>query len=133
MRFLWPDLIWLLLLLPALAGAYVYALRRRKKDAIRFTNLGMVRAALGPGQKIRRHLPPALFLAALAAAIVAMARPTAIARPVIPPASPPPVMLAALVSAQSRRMSSNCPEDMSMRMDISILSYAHISTPSANT
>ena len=77
MRFLWPDLLWLLLLLPALAGAYVYALRRRKKDAIRFTNLGMVRAALGPGQKIRRHLPPALFLAALAAAIVAMARPTA--------------------------------------------------------
>ena len=29
------------------------------------------------GQRIRRHMPPALFLIAMVAAIVAMARPTA--------------------------------------------------------
>ena len=40
MRFLWPDLLWLLLVLPLLAGAYVHVLRKRKKDAIPYTNLG---------------------------------------------------------------------------------------------
>ncbi len=78
MRFLWPDVLWLLLVLPLLAGAYVHALRRRKKEAIRYTNLAMVRAAIGPGQGIRRHLPPALFLLALAVAILAAARPIAV-------------------------------------------------------
>ncbi len=77
MRFLWPDLLWLLLVVPALAGAYVHVLRRRKKEAILYTNLALVRAAMGPGQKIRRHLPPALFLLAITAAIVATARPSA--------------------------------------------------------
>ena len=33
MRFLWPDLLWLLLLVPALVAAYIYALRRKKKAA----------------------------------------------------------------------------------------------------
>jgi len=77
MRFLWPDLLWLLLIVPALAGAYVYVLRKRKKEAITYTNLALVRAAMGPGQKIRRHLPPALFLLAITAAILATARPSA--------------------------------------------------------
>jgi Ca-activated chloride channel family protein len=77
MRFLWPDLLWLLIVVPALAGAYVYVLRKRKKEAISYTNLALVRAAMGPGQKIRRHLPPALLLLAIAAAILATARPLA--------------------------------------------------------
>ena len=78
MRFLWPDLLWLLLLLPILVAAYLHVLRRRKKAAIRYTNLAQVRAAIGPGQKLRRHLPPALFLLALAAALIAAARPSAV-------------------------------------------------------
>jgi Ca-activated chloride channel family protein len=78
MRFLWPDLLWLMLLLPALAAAYVYALRRKKRAAIRFTNLALVREAMGPGQRIRRHVPPALFFVAMALALVAVARPTAV-------------------------------------------------------
>ena len=78
MRFLWPDLLWLMTLLPLLVASYVYALRRRKKEAIRYTNLALVREAMGPGQKFRRHLPPALFLFALAAALCATARPLAV-------------------------------------------------------
>jgi Ca-activated chloride channel homolog len=77
-RFLWPDLLWLTLVLPMLVAAYVYALRRRKKEAVRYTNLALVRSAMGTGQKVRRHLPPALFLLALAAALLAIARPTAV-------------------------------------------------------
>jgi Ca-activated chloride channel homolog len=77
MQFLWPDALWLLILIPALVVGYVIALRRRKKTALRFASLMLVRDALSPGQRFRRHVPPALFLLALAAAIVAIARPTA--------------------------------------------------------
>jgi Ca-activated chloride channel family protein len=77
MRFLWPEMLWLLLLVPVLVGAYVLVLRRRKKAAVRYASLTLIRDALGPGQRLRRHIPPALFLLALTAAIIAMARPTA--------------------------------------------------------
>jgi Ca-activated chloride channel family protein len=77
MRFLWPQLLWLLLLIPALAAAYVLGLRRRRKAAIRYASLRLVKAALGGGAAWRRHLPPALFLLALAALILAVARPSA--------------------------------------------------------
>ncbi|MCE2950349.1 MAG: VWA domain-containing protein [bacterium] len=77
MRFLWPDLLWLMLLVPVLAGAYIYALRRRRRSAVRYASLSLVRGALGPGQKVRRHLPPALLLAGLALALFAVARPMA--------------------------------------------------------
>ncbi len=78
MRFLWPDLLWLTLLLPALVATYAYALRRRKREAISYTNVALVREAIGPGQKFRRHLPPALFFLAIATAILAIARPSAV-------------------------------------------------------
>ena len=77
MRFIWPEMLWLLLLIPALVGAYVVALRRRKRMALRYASLTLVRDAIGPGQRIRRHIPPLLLLLALSAAIVALARPTA--------------------------------------------------------
>ena len=37
----------------------------------------LVRDAIGPAQRLRRHVPPALLLLALTAAILALARPTA--------------------------------------------------------
>ncbi len=77
MRFLWPDLLWLLLAIPALIAAYVWALRRRKKAAVRYASLMLIRPALGAGRRYRRHVPPALFLLAMLAAIIAIARPTA--------------------------------------------------------
>jgi Ca-activated chloride channel family protein len=77
MRFLWPDLLWLLLAVPALIAIYLYALRR-KKAAVRYPSLMLVREAIGPGQRIRRHVPPLLFLLALVVAIVAIARPSAV-------------------------------------------------------
>ena len=76
-RFLWPELLWLLLAVPLLLGSYVWALRRKKKTALRYASLMLVRGAIGPRQTLRRHLPPALFLVALAAGILAIARPMA--------------------------------------------------------
>jgi Ca-activated chloride channel family protein len=75
--FVWPQLLWLLLALPVLVGIYVLLLRRKKKSAVRYANLDLVKEAMGPGDSIRRHVPPALFLLAIALLIVAMARPSA--------------------------------------------------------
>jgi Ca-activated chloride channel family protein len=77
MSFLWPQMLWLLAALPACVLAYVWLLRRRKA-AVGYASLSLLREALGPGQRIRRHVPPALFLLAIAAALVAIARPTAV-------------------------------------------------------
>ncbi|HRP95634.1 MAG TPA: VWA domain-containing protein [Rhodocyclaceae bacterium] len=78
MRLLWPDMLWLLLALPALAGAYVWLLRRRSVSALRYASVALVRAALGARQRVRRHVPPLLLLLAMAVAIVALARPSAV-------------------------------------------------------
>ncbi len=71
-------MLWLLALLPLLTLAYVLLQRRRKKYAVRYAHLGVIKGAIGRGQKIRRHLPPALFLVALGLAIFSIARPAAI-------------------------------------------------------
>jgi Ca-activated chloride channel family protein len=78
MTFLWPGMLWLLLAVPALVALYVWLQRRKRKGAVRYASLDLVHAAIGPGQRFRRHIPPALFLLALTAIIVAIARPTAV-------------------------------------------------------
>ena len=75
MSFLWPEMLWSLLVLPMLVAAYVMILQRKKKLAVRYANLAMVREAMGASQRIRRHIPPAFFLLALAAMLLALARP----------------------------------------------------------
>ena len=76
MTFLWPEMLWLYALLPLLAGLYVWILRRRRRAALRYASLSLVREAQGAAG-IRRHVPPALFLLALAALVFAIARPAA--------------------------------------------------------
>ncbi|MES2785977.1 MAG: VWA domain-containing protein [Pseudomonadota bacterium] len=75
MLFLWPQNLWLLLALPLLPVAYLWLLRRRGKTALRYSTLNIVSAAAGKGW--RRHIPPALLLVALAAMLLAVARPMA--------------------------------------------------------
>ncbi|MGQ0545841.1 MAG: VWA domain-containing protein [Betaproteobacteria bacterium] len=77
MAFLWPKALWLLAALPLLAATYFWALARRKKLALRYSNLSIVREAMR-GQGWKRHVPPALFLAAMAGMLLAAARPAAI-------------------------------------------------------
>lgn len=77
MTFIWPEMFWLLLLLPALVVLYVWALRR-KKASVRYANLGLIKQALGKSVGWRRHVPPALFLLALTVLILAVARPAAV-------------------------------------------------------
>jgi Ca-activated chloride channel homolog len=77
MSFVWPQYLWLLLIVPALVAAYI-AVLRKKKEAVRYANVGLVKAAIGPAQRFRRHVPPLLFLLALIGVLIAVARPSAI-------------------------------------------------------
>ena len=75
MRFAWP---WALvgLTIPALViGAYLWLRRRRRKYAVTFASLSLIRAAQPERSRWRRLIPAALLLAALATLVVAMARP----------------------------------------------------------
>lgn len=78
MTFLWPQFLWLMLALPLLVAVYVWLLRRKKKMALRYASLSIVREAMGVGQSFRRHIPPLLFLLAMAAMLLAAARPFAV-------------------------------------------------------
>jgi Ca-activated chloride channel family protein len=99
MNFLWPEFLWLLLALPLLVLLYLWLLRRKKKTALRYASLSIVKEAMGPGQSIRRHIPPALFLLALAAMLVAAARPQAV---VMLPSNQQTIILAMDVSGSMR-------------------------------
>ena len=52
MTFLWPEMLWLLLLVPALVAAYFLLLRRKKKSALRYASLAMVKDALRRGRAL---------------------------------------------------------------------------------
>ena len=78
LNFVWPNFLWLMLALPLLVALYVWLLGRKKKLAVRYASLGLVKQALAQGPNWRRHLPPALFLLALAAMLLAAARPLAV-------------------------------------------------------
>jgi Ca-activated chloride channel family protein len=69
-------MLWIMLAVPLLIVLYVWLLNRRKRFAVRYANLALVKEAMG-GLSWRRHLPPALLLVALAVMIAAIARPTA--------------------------------------------------------
>lgn len=99
MTFLWPNLLWLLLLLPALVLLYVWLLRKKKKLAVRYASVALVKEALGKGAAWRRHVPPALFLLALALMLLAVARPVAT---ITLPAQEQTVILAMDVSGSMR-------------------------------
>jgi Ca-activated chloride channel homolog len=76
MSFLWPQFLWLMLALPLLLLGYAWLLRRRRKVAVRFSSLGVVRAA-AEGRNWRRHVPPAVLLLAFALLLFSAARPSA--------------------------------------------------------
>ncbi len=78
MSFLWPQFLWLLLAIPLLIVAYVWLLGRKKKLALRYASLSIVREAMGKGQSLRRHIPPLLFLLSIAVMLMAASRPFAV-------------------------------------------------------
>lgn len=99
MHFLWPQYLWLMAALPLLILLYVWLLRRKKKMAVRYASLSIVKEAMGRGQTFRRHIPPALFLLAMAAMLLAAARPVAV---ITLPSTQQTIILAMDVSGSMR-------------------------------
>lgn len=77
MTFQWPFMLPLLVLVPLLLAGYIVMQRRRRRFALRYASVSLLREAVGPGPGFRRHVPPALFLASVAVMIFALARPQA--------------------------------------------------------
>jgi Ca-activated chloride channel family protein len=74
MSFGHPLLLLTLLVLPAAVGLYFVLGRRPMRYAMTFTNLDVLASVAG-GRSVRRYVPPALLLLALATLCVALARP----------------------------------------------------------
>ena len=99
MTFLWPNMLWAMLVVPALIALYVFLVTRRKKTTLRYANLGLVREALGRGGAWRRHVPPVLMLLAISALLFAASRPAAL---ITLPSAQETIVLAMDVSGSMR-------------------------------
>ncbi|WP_344252679.1 VWA domain-containing protein [Terrabacter carboxydivorans] len=71
-----PLLLVTLVFVPVLLGLYVWQLRRRRRQVVRFSNVALLRAAGAGSASWRRHVPVAMVLCALALLGLASARPT---------------------------------------------------------
>lgn len=99
MTFLSPGMLWVLLTVPLLVAAYLHLLKRKRKVAIRYASLTVVKEAMVKGPGFRRHVPPLVLLLAWTAGVLAMARPAAL---VTLPSQQNTVILAMDVSGSMR-------------------------------
>jgi Ca-activated chloride channel homolog len=75
MTFLAPSRLWLLLLVAALAVAYLFLQHRRRHYAARFTNLDLLSSIAPKRPGWRRHIAAAAVALGLVALILGLARP----------------------------------------------------------
>ncbi len=78
MSWLWPELLYLLLLIPLILAVYIVILRRRRRFTVRYSSLSLVREAVPAHSALRRHLPFGLFLLGLGSLLASLGRPVAI-------------------------------------------------------
>lgn len=71
-----PDRLLLLLVIPLLVAAYVFATRRKNRRGMRFTNTSMLDVVVPKQSQWRRHLAVALSLLSLVTLTAAFARPS---------------------------------------------------------
>lgn len=77
LHFVWPELLWLLVAVPALVVVYLWVINRQTKHAMRWPGIAHARDAQGGAILWRRHVPALLFLTSLILMTFAMARPLA--------------------------------------------------------
>lgn len=77
MDLLWPGFLSLLGLIPLTIALYVWSQRRRRRVAVRYSSLALIRDVLPRQSRVRRHVPFALFLVALTSLVTAFSRPVA--------------------------------------------------------
>src|SRR5262245_33523811 len=82
-----------------LVALYVWLMLRARKAALRFAHLSLVKEAMSQGGRWKRHVPPVLFLLAIAALLLAVARPSGL---VLMPSQKQTLILAMDVSGSMR-------------------------------
>jgi Ca-activated chloride channel family protein len=75
MTFTWPLALLVALTIPALFAVYLLSMRRRRKQAVSYSSVALLRSVLPRRSRLRRHLPMALLLACMGVLAVASARP----------------------------------------------------------
>jgi Ca-activated chloride channel family protein len=125
MHLLWPGFLLLLGLIPLIIAVYIWMLRRRRRTAVRYSSLVLVREALPHQSRLRRHVPFALFLLALAGLVIALGRPVAI---VSVPAGRATIILAMDVSRSM--CSSDIPPNRLRAAQAAALSFIQSQEPS---
>lgn len=94
-KFLSAGRLWALLALLVLVGVYVFLQIRRKRYAVRFTNLSLLDQVAPKRPGWRRHVPACCFILALFVMVLAWARP---AKPVQVPQDRATIIIAIDVS-----------------------------------
>jgi Ca-activated chloride channel family protein len=75
LAFLSPGRLWILLVIPLLVAAYIFASRRKNRRGMRFTNTSMLAVVVPKQSQWRRHVAVALSLLSLVTLTAAFARP----------------------------------------------------------
>jgi Ca-activated chloride channel family protein len=75
MTFEWPLALAVLLAVPLVLGVYLLAMRRRRKQAVSYSSVALLRSVLPRRSRWRRHVPLGALLASLGMLGVASARP----------------------------------------------------------
>jgi Ca-activated chloride channel homolog len=78
MSFIWPAMLFSLILIPLFIAAYLLMLRRRRQLAANFNQLGFTQGATRRPAGRRRHVPATFFLVGLIILAIALARPQAV-------------------------------------------------------
>jgi Ca-activated chloride channel family protein len=78
MTFIWPIMLWLLIILPLFSLLYMGLQQRRRRMVAKYGTLGLVQAPGGQTVGYRRHVPSLLYLTGLGILIVSLARPEAV-------------------------------------------------------
>src|SRR5947209_15279009 len=75
MSFAWAFLLPLLVVPLLVLGVYLWNLRRRRKQAVTYSSVALLRSVMPARSRWRRHAPVALLIASLAVLAIASARP----------------------------------------------------------
>ena len=75
MTFAWPLALLLVLSVPLVLGVYLLAMRRRRKQAVSYSSVALLRSVVPRRSRWQRHLPVGLLLSSIGVLGVASARP----------------------------------------------------------
>ncbi len=78
MSFIWPAMLFSLVIVPLFIVVYFLMLRRQRQLTVNYGNLGFAPGGKGRQPGVRRHIPAAFFLAGLTILATALARPQAV-------------------------------------------------------